>query len=191
MPPQLARPSATWGRCHAIAWSRKEHAVRSANVDELRAFQLWTLACLGTSALLNVLDSLDMFSIPLHLWRPFCWLLLHPLCNFSAFHIVSSPFWPLRCFSEPSRLEEHRPVAIGDFADGTVQRLHLPPEASGAVAVMAVAVPAVPAASALPTPSASAVALHPIFPPAAVAIASVDRRAPHDDAHDADTHDVV
>ena len=57
--------------------------------------------------------------------------------------------------------------------------------------MMAVAVPAVPAASALPTPSASAVALHPIFPPAAVAIASVDRRAPHDDAHDADTHDVV
>lgn len=111
------------------------------------------------------------------------------MCNFSAFHIVSSPFWPLRCFSEPSRLEEHRPVAIGDFADGTVQRLHLPLEASGAVAVMTVAV-AVPAASALP-PSASAVALHPIFPPAAVAIASVDRRAPHDDAHDADTHDVV
>ena len=26
----------------------------------------------------KILDSLDMFSIPLHLWRPFCWLLLHP-----------------------------------------------------------------------------------------------------------------
>ena len=92
------------------------------------------------------------------------------------------------------------PVAIGDFADGTVRRLHWPPEASGAAAeAVAVAVPslvhlvpAVPAAAALPAaPSASAAALHPIFPPAAVAIASVDRTAPHDDARDARAHDVV